>query len=273
MKNLFLVLFLIVSYNSFGSQKYNNDHFKVLGLNSIRHGFIPDAMIINKFGKNPDMDTGAEYSICNCTTYQGFPDGAETVQIFSDSANDTVAGTGARSVRVIGLDEGWNMIAEEVNLNGTTPVLTANTYRRIHSARVTSAGSSGVNAGQITARQSTTTSAVFFNMIAGLNQTNEMVFTIPSGYTGYALKIGGQVRSSNSAIVEGHIWTRNFGEVFRARRPFVMRRDHEYISEISGGLTFSEKSDIDFRLVTTVNNTRAVINMDILLIKNNRKPF
>lgn len=56
-------------------------------------------------------------------------------------ANDTASGTGARRVRVTGLDGSWNPMEEDVITNGAAAVPLTKQFFRINLARVTSAGS------------------------------------------------------------------------------------------------------------------------------------
>ena len=57
--------------------------------------------------------------------YPGFIASASTTSIASDSADDAAAGTGARTVRVVGIVNNagtWTETQEDVTLNGVTPV-------------------------------------------------------------------------------------------------------------------------------------------------------
>jgi len=65
---------------------------------------------------------------------------AETLKIASSSALDTLAGTRARQVAVVGLDDNYEVVFELVNLNGQTPVNTVNAFRRIGTVTVTQTG-------------------------------------------------------------------------------------------------------------------------------------
>lgn len=239
---------------------------------AVAEGLVDGWLIVNKAGRNPDIDTATiPEDIWNGGgTYTGFPDNAETVEVFSSDANDNAAGTGARTVRLTGLDANWRIYAETVTLNGTTPVVTTGTFRRVHTASVISAGSGGVNAGTITARQSTTTSAVFLVMAVGINQTNVGAYTVPAGYTAYLPRLQGSIRSGvTAAAVDGYIWTRAFGQTFRARRPFTVNTQDRLWDEIVGGLVFTEKSDIVMRIVAaSSNNLDVVINFDLILVPN-----
>lgn len=85
------------------------------------------------------------------------PAAAAQRSIASASANDTAAGTGARSVRITYFDGAGNgPLTETVTLNGTTPVNTvATNIRFIESMVVLTVGTGGTNAGVITLYGST----------------------------------------------------------------------------------------------------------------------
>jgi hypothetical protein len=77
--------------------------------------------------------------------------------VVSANANDTSAGTGARTVRIKYLDQNLNgPYTETITLNGVTPVNTVNTnICYIESFEVLTAGSGGVNAGIISLKAAT----------------------------------------------------------------------------------------------------------------------
>lgn len=228
--------------------------------------------MVNKVGRNLDVDTATVPEDIWETggVYPGFPDTlGETIQCFSASASDTAAGTGARTITLVGLDADYAVQSESFTLNGTTPVTGTKIFVRAHTARVTSAGSGAVNAGIITCRHSTTTANVFLTIPLGFNQSNCSAYTIPAGYVGYIVKMHGQVRGGSTGAVDGSLWVRNFGEVFRGRRPFVISNASDYVMEIPGALTLPQKSDVIVRAsLATSNNLEVVFGYDLLLIKN-----
>lgn len=68
--------------------------------------YAPGAFYIDKVGRNPDVDaaTAPEGVWNGGGLYTGFNAvAAQTVTVVSSSANDAAAGTGMRSVRLIGL--------------------------------------------------------------------------------------------------------------------------------------------------------------------------
>lgn len=239
---------------------------------AIAGGLFTGYSIVNKFGTNGDIDTGSTpedvWEVGG--TYTGFPDSSlETISLVSDSAADAAAGTGARTVRISGLDDNYDLQQETVTLNGTTPVASAGSYRRMHTMTVLSAGSGGVNAGVITARHTTTTSNVFGSIAAGRNQSNICAYTVPAGHTGYMRHLHAALRGGSTASLDGGIWTRPFGGVFRQRRPFNIGSSFRMADQIYGGLVFTEKSDITVRITAaSANNIAMNAGFDLIVVKD-----
>lgn len=115
-----------------------------------------------------------------------FPSSATTMTLSSDDANDTSAGTGARTIRIMGLDANFDDISEIVTLNGLTGVPTVNLYLRIQGNGLTvmSVGSNGSNVGITYIGTGIITSgkpANVFGLIAsGINRSHVGVFTVPN---------------------------------------------------------------------------------------------
>lgn len=238
---------------------------------AIAQGLFQNYSIVNKFGYNSSISTGTtpEDIWEGGGVYTGFATDAETVQVLSSSAADAAAGTGARTIRVTGLDANYNVQQETITLNGTTPVNGLLNFIRVHTATIITAGSSGVNAGAITVRQTTTTANVFLSIVIGRNQSNCSAYTIPAGYTAYMRSLHIACGKPANVVLDGNIWTRNFGGVFRSRRPFFVSDNYRLSDAIYGGLVFTEKSDIVLRINTcSANNTAVNGGYDLILVKN-----
>lgn len=104
------------------------------------------------------------------------------LEILSASANDTAAGTGARTFVINGLDTNFNMISETITMNGVTPVQSANSYLRVNGLTIASSGSGLVNAGDVTLRV-TGAGATQAIARAGYGFAKQCVFTVPAGFT------------------------------------------------------------------------------------------
>ena len=103
---------------------------------------------------------------------------AVTLDIVSDDANDTSAGTGARTILIIGLDDNLDEQSEVVTLNGTTVVTTALSYRAINFMQNATAGSNNVNIGSITAKDG---SNLVSEIAPGDGRALQAIGTIPNG--------------------------------------------------------------------------------------------
>lgn len=129
--------------------------------------------------------TTAYEDLADWLTTPSFPlvAGTETWEVVSASANDTAAGTGARSVQIHYLDSAWLPQVTNVTLDGLTPVAVpamanCKAVQWMHSLTV---GSGGVTAGNIILR--TVSGAVTHERIqAGGNQSFSCRYTVPEGY-------------------------------------------------------------------------------------------
>jgi len=152
-------------------------------------GKIPGTAQVFKFGKTTDADSGVPTDVwdgANPTTGQPIwirPTAARTHDIVSTSAADAAAGTGVRTIAVFGLTD-WDTAetSEIITLNGLTNVPTVSSYVIIHRMAGLTAGSGGVNAGDIsaTAQVDGTLTAL---MLTGEGQTQMAILGIPSVQT------------------------------------------------------------------------------------------
>lgn len=161
------------------------EHAHVSERNLIQEGRVPGVSSISKFGSNDDVDTGTtpEDIWQQGGTWVGDTT-AQTHDVVSTSAADTAAGTGARTVRIDGLDANWDPVSEVVTLDGTTPVVTTLSFIRVYCMVVLTAGSGGTNAGDITTT-STTSGNAGLQVTAGTGRTKHAIVSIPRGCTGY----------------------------------------------------------------------------------------
>ena len=149
-------------------------------------GNIAGVSSVNKFGHATDCDSGVLTDIwdgADGTTSTDIwvpPTAARGHQISSTSANDTSAGTGARTIQVYGLTD-WDTAetSEVITMAGLTNVPTVNNYVIIYRVKVLTWGTGGVNAGNITTVADTDLT-VTAAILAGENQSQMCIFGIPS---------------------------------------------------------------------------------------------
>ena len=127
----------------------------------------------------------------------------------TDSGDDgSPVGVGARTVRVHGLKT-WTTAPsfEDITMNGTTAVNTANAYVIIHRMKVLTNGTTNINVGTITATaasDATITAAI----LPGNGQTLMAIYGVPGGFTfymesvyGHILKAAGAAASADMSIL------------------------------------------------------------------------
>jgi hypothetical protein len=117
-----------------------------------------------------------------------FPAAATGMFVYSTNANDTIAGTGIRSVNVTFLTAGGIQSTETVNMNGLSGVTLSNTPYRINHFRAALAGSGAKAAGDIylmnTAGSRVVDAAgtsVYSIMATGYTRARNIQYTIPAG--------------------------------------------------------------------------------------------
>jgi hypothetical protein len=105
----------------------------------------------NKWGYNGNIGVGTDTVWTQGGIFAKLPT-AQTLSIVSSSVNDIVTtGTGAQSIVVYGVDANYDEVIEVVSMNGTTPVVTANTFLGVNRMAVYLNGTGTSNAGKITA--------------------------------------------------------------------------------------------------------------------------
>ncbi len=126
------------------------------------------------------------------------------LEVVSSSVNDTSAGSGARTVKIEGLDGNYAPFAETVTLAGTTPVALANTsVIAINKFFVVTAGSGLANAGTVDVR--TVSGGTIKSRIQALaesvNMAAEFVYTVPASMYGLLKRIQVYARTNT-----GDLW-------------------------------------------------------------------
>ena len=168
-------------------------------------GLIDGASFVTALGYNADID--ATEDVWSGGGLYPWMTGATSLEILSASAADAAAGTGARSVVIVGLNAAYAVVTQTVTLNGVTPVAIPTSLFRINNAYIISAGSGQVNAGDITIRDAGagTTRAV---LPLGFGTVRQSQYTVPAGFTLALSSLSyGIVRpdSSRDVAVSGYV--------------------------------------------------------------------
>lgn len=237
----------------------------------VARGQIPGHSAISVFGYNPDVDT-AEESIWPDGGTVPHPTVASVLKISSSSTDDTSAGTGARTVTIVGLDGSYNQVSESITLNGQTAVNTTNSYLYVNGFYVASTGSGGANAGNINAGTGVVTAgvpAVLYDIIAtGYNNRTTAHYCVPAGYTGY-LTTGvittGQASGSTSVTA----FLKQHGQDGIVRVGAVSTLNNGSVQyDFSYPYIISEKNCVGASAIGSAVNNSASAFFNIVLIKN-----
>jgi hypothetical protein len=122
------------------------------------------------------------------TTDYVFPSSASTMNLVSTVAGDTA------TITITGTDASYNLISENLVLNGTTNVPTVNSYFRINNISV-AVGSATNPTGVITLSVSSTVyaqinTATVNGSTSSIGTSQMAVYTVPNGYTFYGYRYG-----------------------------------------------------------------------------------
>lgn len=232
-------------------------------------GRIGGCSSVNKFGRNPDIDSGTDEDIWDGGGDWVPPTVARTHDLASTDADDTSDGAGARTVEIYGLDSDYNEISEVVTLAGASDVETTNTYLRIHRMIVRTAGATGSNEGTITATANVD-ATVTAQINVGNNQTLMAIYTVPAGYTCFVMNYYWGVNKQTATAVQATLLVRPPGEVWQVKH---MSGAHTQGStdvnhHFGVPLKIDEKCDIRMRAGVTANNSDIPSGFDAILIKN-----
>lgn len=191
---------------------------------------------------------------------------ATPLEAVSSSANDTAAGTGARTAVVSGLDANWNSVNAVITLNGagasapTVPLLRVNAFRAL------SCGSVGTNAGDVTLRAVGGATQAF--MRTGDGQCLRSVISVPAGFTAMLLDaFVAIIRPGGNEYAEIQIKARTLPGPWITRNVFSVHSGGLSTFNISPRIIGSlpEKSDLRFT-VTQVSADDTDVNATMILV-------
>lgn len=244
----------------------------------VARGNISGMSSVQKFGRNNDIDSAAEEDVWAGGGSRAYLSSAETMDVSSTSTNDdgSPGGTGARTMVIEGLDSSYDEISETVTLDGTTTVVTSNSYLRVHRCYIATAGSVGTNDGDIMIDPTTSGSGSRQAFIAsGDGQTLISHYTIPNGKTGYM--VGGQLSVAASPGSTGvkqaltRMFKRPENGAWRLQADFGMRSDGTSVApdiNYTVPLKFDAKTDIKWVANVDNNNTAVYVQYNLILIDN-----
>lgn len=238
-------------------------------------GLIPGANARLRRGRNLDIDQGSlPETIWPPGGIYPFQTTPFQASVVSTDANDTLAGTGAQTLQILGLDQNLVRVEEIVNLNGLTPVLTVRTdWLRIAEIIVATAGAdpTGTNIGDINV--SVDAGPLQAVAPATFGVSVQAVHTVEAGHTGFVVGRGAQMLKAGSGTeVEITLFLRPPGGAWLILQQFALRGSGTssfFDSRVDFPIDLPGGTDVDARLTFADSNNLAVIaTMDILEVRN-----
>ena len=235
-------------------------------------GLIEGQSSAGKVCFNPDLGEAFEDLWPLGGTY-AWPTALESWEIVSDSIEDDTAGTGASTVALFCLDDGYNELPPVlVVMDGTTPVSIPGQFYRINQAFVLGGGlqgSAGTNVGNIIVRRVSDQEPRRY-IVAGKSISQDVHFTVPLGKTAllstvtyyyeknFAGNISGFIRDDTGHKVNAGIFPayQNQNVIdFKALFPIPERTDLYYMANCdnAGG-----RVDMSYEYILVDNNGQSI---------------
>lgn len=252
-----------------------NDSFRL----AVIRGEIPGFSHVHKFGSNSAVSTTL-VPVCQGGVYRT-PTAAATLAVISSSANDTAAGTGARSIQLEYLDTDLFTQFKTINTNGLTESTeTVTGVFRLIRAKIIDSGTYGTQtassqAGTLTIREAGAgqTWAVIQEAVTGfgVGQTTIGAYTVPAGKTAYLMSVTLTVDSVKTASF--FFFARERANVITA--PFAPMQVKNIYKGLSGLAqlehftydAYPEYTDIGFLALAPVSADCSV-EFELILIDN-----
>jgi len=216
-----------------------------------RTGFTP----IQAFGTNGDVDAAEDIFAAGGSI--PWAASAQSLEVLSSSTDDDGApvGTGARTVRIEGVDADWNFKTQDAVLDGTSAVALTGTWLRVNKVRVLTAGSTFSNVGTITVRIAAA-GATWVTIPATVSESDGAFYSVPNGYRLIVTSIQASV-SSAGTITYG-LFVQNGGvQAIRLPAIFVLANS-PFVQDLEAPMSFGGQTDVAVR-VTAVSASNQIV--------------
>jgi len=253
----------------------------------VAKGQIEGATSVRVYGVNPDIDSSTEETIMwtdGSRLLQPYPSSEQTMYVSSTSNNDDGDSgnqTGVRTIRLTGLDGNYDLVSEDITMQGQTQVATTNTYLRVFKIVTLTVGSNGHQFGNIYVADSgasggTPTGTYYLRMSnsaqAMNNTSSNAVYTVPAGHTLYVdlIQFKTSMAGNFSNLVNCNFVTRPAG----TDTPFQSLLKHSFREPVLDfpfirPLAITEKTDIECRgTIEGSGNNDVSATFTGILVKN-----
>lgn len=213
----------------------------------VARGQIPGHSTLNIYGYQPAVAQTFIPLWENATAYV-YPVAATQMNLAGSNGDNA-------TITINGLDADYNVISENVVLNGATPVATTKSFLRVNSMFV-AVGSATNPAGVVTLKDLTNTT-VYAQINAGVGRTQAAIYTVPAGYTFFLsrIDINTSLNGNNHATYQNKTVSPAGVVQLTQQAPFAIN----YHTQRVMPRAFAEKTDI--QLMAKVNSTTGAISI------------
>lgn len=228
---------------------------------------VPGQTSVNRSGKNNDVDiVSTPETIWLAGGTKTWQTTAQTIFLYSTSANDSVGGSGCDSVTIYGVDADYQLTEETIATPGTDTTTTSVSFLDVYEIKVVSGN---INEGELAFFYTSTKDVAAF-IDSAVGQTKMGTFTTPVGKSLILNNIVFSNFKSGSQNADVVLLVREF-----ANGPFLYKREFGVPSgspvqiTFNPPLLFGEKSQLEFRVVSvTADDTKLTADFDGILIDN-----
>ena len=240
----------------------------------VSKGLVPKHALVHKFGHNLDIDTGTDpETVWSAGGLYTFDTSASPLRIVSNDINDRQGDTGARRIKIQGLDADYSLIEDEVNLNGQSVVTSNKSFLRVNRAFVIQAGNSEFNEGVITINNGSNT-LTLAQIPAEHGQTQMAVYTIPANHKAYLTSFSASMSKAtpSTAIVLEMVFRKDGVKRVKQNISVDTTGSTSFIKEFKMPLPIEEKTDVYVNAKeVSQNNSGVFSNFALVLVDQSGK--
>ena len=230
----------------------------------VARGQITGHSTVNIYGFQASVTT-ANIPIWEVAGAYTYPESATTMNLVS--AVNTGGDKTGTTVLIQGLDSTYTPISETLTLNGTTVVVTTNSYLRIQSISIASVTNSTMPTGTITLKDLTNTTT-YAQMNPSIGRSQMSIYTVPAGHTFYLSRVDAYTSANGSSadwVQYRNVQTSPTGVIALSQQaPFT----NTYHAQRVMPRAFAEKTDIQLQAKTSANTYAVSIAAEGYLVKN-----
>lgn len=225
------------------------------------------SIFLEKFGRNPAAAVGEVIQDAGGVIV--IETVASKIELIGDSANDTAAGSGAKAMKVWGVDINWNVISEEIVTAGlSVSAESVESYLYVFRSKIVASGAQR-NDGNMTIRKSGA-GATVMRIPAGYGQSEKAVFPVPAGHTLYMTKF--QMEGIKNSALTGEVGLFEYceGVGIRCTHPLLFSQGSGGKREWpEGAKFFREKTLVWVEVISLSAAAVVAASFSGKLIKNN----